>query len=73
MNRRTFLGVAAGAAWNGTARTQDTPIPVIDAHIHLFDPARPDPFFVKAGDIVRFTAIDETVFAQLASASAATP
>jgi L-fuconolactonase len=38
MRRRTFLGcLAAGAA---AAGAQD-PIPVIDTHIHLYDPTRP--------------------------------
>lgn len=41
MNRRTFLGVAAGlAAWNSSAKSG--PIPIIDTHIHLFDPRRPE-------------------------------
>jgi len=42
MNRRTFLGIAAAIAATGadlSART--TPIPIIDPHIHLFDPRRP--------------------------------
>ncbi|HET7100454.1 MAG TPA: amidohydrolase family protein [Terriglobia bacterium] len=43
MNRRTFLGIAAAVAamdidMNGLA----TPIPIIDTHIHLFDPRRPE-------------------------------
>ena len=38
MRRREFFGVAAGAA---VGRGQDAPIPIIDSHIHLFDPARP--------------------------------
>ena len=40
MNRRTFLGVAAGAATLGLGAESDA-IPVIDTHIHLFDPTRP--------------------------------
>lgn len=43
MNRRNFLALTADAAaglpfmgWE-----QDTPIPIIDTHIHLFDTARP--------------------------------
>src|SRR4026209_377839 len=40
MNRRTFLGVAAGVA--GLAAVPPTaPVPIIDTHIHLFDPRRP--------------------------------
>lgn len=40
MNRRTFLGVAAGmAALHASA--QATLVPIIDTHIHLFDPRRP--------------------------------
>ena len=40
MNRRTFLGVAGGAV----AAEMSVPaaaLPIIDAHIHLFDPRRP--------------------------------
>jgi L-fuconolactonase len=41
MNRRRFLGAAAGVALPH-AEAQSTPaIPVIDTHIHLFDPTRP--------------------------------
>ena len=36
MNRRTFLATTAAAALDA-----QTPIPVIDTHIHLYDPARP--------------------------------
>jgi predicted TIM-barrel fold metal-dependent hydrolase len=40
MNRRTFLGVAAGIA--GLAAVPPAgPLPIIDTHIHLFDPRRP--------------------------------
>ena len=40
MTRRTFLGAAAGLA--GVAAGAETPsIPIIDTHIHLFDPRRP--------------------------------
>jgi predicted TIM-barrel fold metal-dependent hydrolase len=38
VNRRTF--VAAAAAGIGVA--QQAPVPVIDTHIHLFDPTRPE-------------------------------
>jgi L-fuconolactonase len=37
VNRRTFLSAAASAA----SADADTAIPIIDTHIHLFDPARP--------------------------------
>ena len=40
MNRRTFLGVAAGIAGLAAAPPAD-PLPIIDTHIHLFDPRRP--------------------------------
>ncbi len=40
MNRRTFLGVAAASAVG--IRAQALPFPVIDTHIHLFDPTRPE-------------------------------
>jgi L-fuconolactonase len=43
MKRRTFLGVAAGVAGAaglaGGAKTAS--LPIIDTHIHLFDPRRP--------------------------------
>jgi L-fuconolactonase len=44
ISRRAFMGVAATAAaaampWPSEA--QAPPIPIIDSHIHLFDPARP--------------------------------
>ncbi len=38
MNRRTLLGVAAGAKLNFAA----APIPVIDAHTHFYDSRRPE-------------------------------
>jgi len=40
MNRRTFLGVAAGIAGLAAAPPAG-PLPIIDTHIHLFDPRRP--------------------------------
>lgn len=40
MNRRTFLETAAGGALAGVALGAPA-IPVIDTHIHLFDPRRP--------------------------------
>jgi predicted TIM-barrel fold metal-dependent hydrolase len=38
MNRRTFLGAGAAAA---AASAQTPAIPIIDTHIHLYDPTRP--------------------------------
>lgn len=40
MNRRAFLGVVAGAADFGVG-SRPPSIPIIDTHIHLFDPRRP--------------------------------
>jgi predicted TIM-barrel fold metal-dependent hydrolase len=40
MNRRTFLSLAASMAAVGASAQTDS-IPVIDTHIHLFDPTRP--------------------------------
>ncbi len=40
VQRRSFLATAAGAAY-AAAEAQSTAIPIIDTHIHLFDPARP--------------------------------
>jgi predicted TIM-barrel fold metal-dependent hydrolase len=39
MNRRTFLGLAPSPS-ELEARTQEGSIPIIDTHIHLFDPRR---------------------------------
>lgn len=41
MNRRTFLGVAAGLTLADAHAQTRTSIPIIDTHIHLFDPTRP--------------------------------
>lgn len=44
MNRRSFLGAATLGSAIGpalTAQAQDTAIPIIDTHIHLFDTNRP--------------------------------
>jgi L-fucono-1,5-lactonase len=41
VNRRNFLRAASGAALAAAGRAQPAPIPVIDTHIHLFDPTRP--------------------------------
>lgn len=40
MQRRTFLATATGAA-AASALAQNSPIPIIDTHIHLYDPSRP--------------------------------
>jgi len=40
MNRRNFLGVAAGVARLAAVPRTET-LPIIDTHIHLFDPRRP--------------------------------
>jgi L-fucono-1,5-lactonase len=39
VNRRTFLTLAAATAADAAA--QSIPMPIIDTHIHLFDPTRP--------------------------------
>jgi L-fuconolactonase len=41
MNRRTFLGVAAGLTLADAGAQTRSSIPVIDTHIHLYDPSRP--------------------------------
>jgi L-fuconolactonase len=41
MNRRTFIGVAAGLTLADAGAQTPSSIPVIDTHIHLFDPSRP--------------------------------
>ncbi len=41
MNRRTFLGVAAGLTLADAGAQTASSIPVIDTHIHLFDTERP--------------------------------
>jgi predicted TIM-barrel fold metal-dependent hydrolase len=40
MNRRTFLGAAVGSAALDLS-AKESSIPIIDTHIHLFDPTRP--------------------------------
>lgn len=40
MDRRTFLATAAGIT-AATAAAQNTPLPILDTHIHLYDPTRP--------------------------------
>jgi predicted TIM-barrel fold metal-dependent hydrolase len=41
VNRREFLGVAAGWTLAGRAAQAAPSIPIIDTHIHLYDPFRP--------------------------------
>jgi predicted TIM-barrel fold metal-dependent hydrolase len=41
MNRRTFLGVAAGLTLVDAGAQTPSSMPVIDTHIHLFDTSRP--------------------------------
>jgi predicted TIM-barrel fold metal-dependent hydrolase len=41
MNRRTFLGVAAGLTLADAGAQTPPSIPIIDTHIHLFDTERP--------------------------------
>ncbi len=41
LNRRTFLGLAAACAFDGIASGL-TRVPIVDAHIHLFDTRRPN-------------------------------
>lgn len=60
MNRRTFLFAAAGIAGLG-AVPETTPIPIIDTHIHLFDPTRPQgvPWPVKTDPVLYKPALPE--------------
>ncbi|MBI3695790.1 MAG: amidohydrolase family protein [Acidobacteria bacterium] len=53
MNRRTFLSVAAGIAVEAAGQPGPS-IPIIDTHIHLFDPTRPQgvPWPPKTNTIV---------------------
>src|SRR4051812_50107371 len=41
VTRREFLGELAVVASVGASRFQPSSIPIIDTHIHLFDPTRP--------------------------------
>jgi predicted TIM-barrel fold metal-dependent hydrolase len=41
LGRRAFLGGAAAAAAGASAAAERANIPVIDTHVHLFDPRRP--------------------------------
>jgi predicted TIM-barrel fold metal-dependent hydrolase len=60
MNRREFLGAAAGLAALG-ASAESGPVPIIDTHIHLFDPRRPQgvPWPVKNDAILYRPALPE--------------
>ena len=40
-SRRSFLAAAAGAATATIARAEGAPFPIIDTHLHLYDPTRP--------------------------------
>jgi len=40
-SRRTFLRAAGAAAVADVARADGDPIPIIDTHLHLYDPTRP--------------------------------
>jgi predicted TIM-barrel fold metal-dependent hydrolase len=63
MNRRTFLGVAGGlvlAAYKGArAAATAASMPIIDTHIHLYDPFRPQgtPWPNKANQILYQTSL----------------
>ncbi len=41
MNRRAFLAGSAASAAAAPAFAQETAVPIIDTHVHLFDPRRP--------------------------------
>ena len=59
MNRRTFLGVAAGVTLADAVPLPSPSIPVIDTHIHLYDPSRPQgvPWPNKANKILYQTSL----------------
>ena len=40
LSRRAFLGAASGSAFAATP-AQNRPLPIIDTHIHMYDPTRP--------------------------------
>ena len=40
-SRRTFLAAATAMAAADAARANGEPIPIIDTHLHLYDPTRP--------------------------------
>src|SRR6476660_2699055 len=58
MERRTFLQIAAGTAL-GSQTAQAAAIPIIDTHIHLFDPSRPQgvPWPPKGNAVLYKTAL----------------
>jgi predicted TIM-barrel fold metal-dependent hydrolase len=70
MNRRSFLGAAAGAVLASAGRAQAAPIPVIDTHIHLFDPTRPEgvPWPPKDGAVPYLPTLPDR-FRQVSSSS----
>ncbi len=41
MNRREFLSATAGIAALRTSAEAAAPVPIIDTHVHLYDPTRP--------------------------------
>jgi hypothetical protein len=40
-SRRAFLGAATTLAASSVAVARDEPIPIVDTHLHLYDPTRP--------------------------------
>ena len=56
MNRRTFIGAAAGLSLAHAA-----PMPMVDTHIHLFDPTRPQgvPWPPKDNTVLYHTALPD--------------
>jgi predicted TIM-barrel fold metal-dependent hydrolase len=59
MNRRSFLGVAAGLALADKGAQSAAPLPVIDTHIHLYDPFRPggSPWPSKSNQVLYKTSL----------------
>jgi len=59
MNRRTFLGVAASLTLAEARPLPASSIPVIDTHIHLYDPSRPQgvPWPRKTNEILYKTSL----------------
>src|SRR5215470_8633250 len=60
MKRRTFLELSGAAALTG-ANAQAAGIPIIDTHIHLFDPRRPQgvPWPPKENAVLYHTALPD--------------